>query len=94
MTANDTCPHCGCSKYNDEVYYCHIKVSDPSMLIGVRSIHYRQLYELKVKIAAKDAEIERLKHESEYWQKAAKKLKAANKKLKAAKILMRGNKVK
>jgi hypothetical protein len=57
----DTCPHCGCSKYNDEVYLCHTKVSDPSMSIGVRSIHCHQLYELKVKIAAKDAEIERLK---------------------------------
>ena len=58
MTDQQTCPHCGCSKYNDEVYLCHTKVSDPSMSIGVRSIHCHQLYELKVKLAAKEAEIE------------------------------------
>ena len=61
MSDIETCPHCGCSKHNDEVYYCHTKVSDPSMSIGVRSIHCHQLYELKVKIAAKDVEIERLR---------------------------------
>ena len=73
-----TCPHCGAEEHaNYGFYLCGTRVADTECR------WYPVCYQRQ--LAAKDAEIEGLKHESEYWQKAARIL---------MQILMRGNKVK
>jgi hypothetical protein len=80
MNTNDTCPHCGADGYfnvrdADWRYECHSSCNADGAEFYISEDCYKR------QLAEKDAEIERLNHESEYWQKAAK-------------ILMRGNKVK
>ena len=58
---NSTCPHCGCSKYNDEIYWCSTLIADPSKAYERRSIFCSKLFELKEQLAAQAAEIERLR---------------------------------
>jgi hypothetical protein len=61
MTTNDTCPHCGCSEYNEEIYLCNTLIADPSKSYEKRSIFCSKLFGLKEQLAAQAEEIERLR---------------------------------
>ena len=64
-TDDETCPHCGAiadAEYPNKYYGCGTHINDPTHRFG--TCYERQL-------AAKDAEIERLKKDATYWKKMA-----------------------
>lgn len=59
--SNDTCPYCGCGKYNDEIYWCNTRIADPSKSYEHRSDFCRKIFGLKEQSEQQAAEIEQLR---------------------------------